>query len=170
MKALLPPSSLNVNIVKSTSSSISRLLFNNSNRCKTPQPCTSKNCELCRNDIRSKLDHVTSSATGFSYPIDTSLSCTDGGIYIVKGACDSQYTGKSVHFSQRFIEHFHTRKPTAIYQHKKQCTNCVETNDFEVSLVESCHNRGKYSLSEREFLWNSRIKGTMNVQKTLKAN
>ena len=89
---------------------------------------------------------------------------------MVKGECNSQYTGKTVNFSQRFVEHFSTSRQSTVYQHKKECHKCYITKDFEVTLVENCHNRGKFSLSEREYLWNARIKGTMNIQKTLKAN
>ena len=171
MNSLLPQNTYHINIVKSTFPSLSRLLFNNNDKCGNPKKCNCSKCELCKNEtLLSQLDHVTSSATGYSYPVDSSLSCTDGGIYVIKGACDSQYTGKTVHFSTRSHEHFSTSKSSAIYQHKQKCNACNVTNDFEMTLVENYHNRGKYCLSEREYLWNSRIKGTMNVQKTLKAN
>ena len=170
MNSLLPQNTY-INIVKSTFPSLSRLLFNNNDKCGNPKKCNCSKCEICKNEtLLSQLDHVTSSATGYSYPVDSSLSCTDGGIYVIKGACDSQYTGKTVHFSTRSHEHFSTSKSSAIYQHKQKCNACNVTNDFEMTLVENYHNRGKYCLSEREYLWNSRIKGTMNVQKTLKAN
>ena len=32
------------------------------------------------------------------YRVGRELNCNDGGIYVVTGACSSQYTGKSVHF------------------------------------------------------------------------
>ena len=170
MNTLLPQNTFHINIVKSTFPSISRLLFNNNDKCERPKNCNCSKCDLCKNAIRSQLDHVRSTATGYSYPVDPSLSCTDGGIYLIRGAYDSQYTGKTVHFSTRSHEHFSTSKSSAIYQHKQKCNSCNATNDFEMTLVENYHNRGKYCLSEREYLWNSRIKGTINVQKTLKAN
>ena len=50
-----------------------------------------------------------------------------------------------------------------------QCQQCNVTRDFSITYVESYLSRGKYSLSEREMLWNERIKGRINVQKTLKS-
>ena len=40
--------------------------------------------------------------------------------------------------------------------------------DIQVQFLENVWDRGKYSLSEREYLWNKRMKGSINVQKTLK--
>ena len=170
MNIFLKPCNINIKIVKSTFPSLGRLLFNNNDKSNEPHPCTSKKCQLCANGLQTSLDHVTSATTGFTYPVDQSLSCSDGGIYVVKGACNSQYTGKTVNFSNRFVEHFTSSKQSTIYQHKNQCHKCYITKDFEVTLVENYHNRGKFCLSEREYLWNSRIKGTLNIQKTLKAH
>ena len=64
-------------------------------------------------------------------------------------------------------EHLKTSKGSSVYCHMKDCHMCNSANDFEVTYVENYHNRGKYSLSEREYLWNYRIKGTINLQKTL---
>ena len=89
--------------------------------------------------------------------------------YVVEGACHEQYTGKTVNFSNRFTEHFTTSKSSAVYCHKQKCSTCNSAKDFKVSYVENYQKRGKYSLSEREFLWNHRIKGTINIQKTLKS-
>ena len=105
-----------------------------------------------------------------SYAVDNSLRCTDGGIYVVTGACHSQYTGKTVDFCKRFKEHLSTSKSSTVYQHKTKCARCYIPQDFRLTFVENLFSRGKYSLSEREYLWNYRIKGSMNVQKTLKAN
>ena len=170
MNTMLKPCSLKIQIVKSTFPSLGRLLFNNNDNSNEHLVCSSKKCQLCANALQTSLDHVTSTTTNFSYPVDQNLSCTDGGIYVVKGECNSQYTGKTVNFSKRFVEHFSTSKQSAVYQHKKECHRCYITKDFKVTLVENCHNRGKFSLSEREYLWNTRIKGTINIQKTLKMN
>ena len=40
-------------------------------------------------------------------------------------------------------------------------------NDVKVQFLENVWDRGKYSLSEREFLWNKRLKGNINIQKTI---
>ena len=123
---------------------------------------------LCKHELQSQLDHICSTTTGSVYLISQNLSCTDGGIYAVTGSCNSQYTVKSIDFFKRCTEHL-SQKSTSVYQHKNQCHKCNVPKDFQVTLIESYHDRGKYSLSEREYLWNSRLKGTINIQKTLKA-
>ena len=39
-----------------------------------------------------------------------------------------------------------------------------------VHFLENVHSRGKYTLSEREFLWNKRLGGEINIQKILRNN
>ena len=72
-----------------------------------------------------------------------------------------------MYFGTRIKEHLKSSKGSAIYFHMKDCYMCNDAKDFEVTFVENYQNRGKYSLSEREYLWNSRIKGTINLQKPL---
>ena len=169
MNTLLQPCGIKIDIVKSTFPSLSRLLFNNNDNCSEARPCMNKKCQLCKHELQTSLNLVQSTTTGASYPVSNqNLSCSDGGIYVVTGACKSQYTGKTVDFCQRFVEHFSTSKQSSVYQHKRHCHECYITKDFEVALVEHYNSRGKFSLSEREYLWNSRIKGTINIQKTLK--
>ena len=60
-------------------------------------------------------------------------------------------------------------KSSAIYTHQRNCDKCVNGDDCSVVVVENYLDRGKYTLSEREYLWNSRIKRTLNIQKTLMA-
>ena len=93
----------------------------------------------------------------------------DGVVYVVKGAFGSRYSGKTVNFRKRFNEHFITSKTFSVQSHKKHCIDCAQVSDFEVTYVENYLKRGKYSLSEREYLWNHRVKGTINIQKTLKS-
>ena len=169
MNSLFKDSGLCINVVNSTSLPLSRLLFNN-NEKQPSAPCTDRKCQVCKYNSLNLSGRITSYATGYSYPVDNSLRCTDGGIYVVTGACHSQYTGKTVDFCKRFKEHFSTCKSSTVYQHKTKCARCYIPQDFGVTLVENSFGRGKYSLSERECLWNYRIKGSMNVQKTLKAN
>ena len=38
---------------------------------------------------------ITSTITNLSYKTDKRLNCNDGGIYVVTGGCDQQYTGKN---------------------------------------------------------------------------
>ena len=86
---------------------------------------------------------------------------------MVKSACNCQYSGKTIHFGNRGKEHFHTSKSTAVYAHKQICNSCKEAKDFTITYVENYLNKGKYSLSEREFFWNNRSKGVINTQKIL---
>ena len=169
MNSLFKDSGLHIDIISSTSLSLSRLLFNNKEKQLSPH-CTDSKCQVCKYNTLNVSGRITSSATGYSYAIDNTLKCTDGGIYVVTGACHSQYTGKTVGFCKRFIEHLSTSKSSTVHQHKAKCAKCYIPQDFGVTFVESTSSRGKYSLSEREYLWNHRIKGSMNVQKTLKAN
>ena len=169
MNSLFNNSGLYIVIVKTTSLPISRLLFNNKEKVP-PLPCTDKECLVCKYDMQNTSGRVTSTATGCSYSVDNSLNCSQGGIYVVTGSCQSQYTGKTVDFCKRFREHFSTCKSSSVYQHQRSCVKCYIPNDFNVTFVENLSTRGKYSLSERELLWNFRMKGSMNVQKTLKAN
>ena len=101
------------------------------------------------------------------YSTNDKLECEDGGIYIVKGSCSEQYTGKTIHFGVRTKEHLISDKKSAVHQHKQDCGECNNISDFQITLVESYLQRGKYSLSEREFLWNRRMKGLINLKKTL---
>ena len=169
MNSLFQDSGLHIDIVISTSLSLGRLLFNNKEKQPSP-PCTDNKCLVCKHDTLNVSGRITSNATGLSYAVDNSLRCTDGGIYVVTGACHSQYTGKTVDFCKRFKEHLSTSKSSTVYQHKTKCARCYIPQDFRLTFVENLFSRGKYSLSEREYLWNYRIKGSMNVQKTLKAN
>ena len=169
MNSLFQDSGLHIDIVTSTSLSLSRLLFNN-NEKQLLDHCTDSKCLICKYGTLNKSGMITSNATGHSYVIDNTLRCTDGGIYVATGACHSQYTGKTVDFCKRFIEHLSTSKSSTVYQHKTKCAKCYIPQDFGVTFVENIYSRGKYSLSEREYLWNHRIKGSMNIQKTLNAN
>ena len=167
MNSLL--SNIQIQIVMSTGTTLGGLLFNNNNKVQGfVEPCN--NCFVCRNDLQDKSGEVVSSVTGIKFNVDTNLSCNNGGIYVVSGGCNSQYSGKTIHFGNRGKEHFHTSKTTAVYAHKQNCNVCNEVNDFSIIYVENYLGRGKYSLSEREFFWNNRIKGVINTQKTLKSD
>ena len=90
-----------------------------------------------------------------------------GGIYVYDGACMDQYTGKTtVPYGTRTTEHVRRQKTSSVYKHREKCRQCTE-GSFKISFVEDYRKRGKYTLSEREYLWNSRIKGVINDQKTL---
>ena len=159
-----------VTIVRSTGPTLGQLLFNNSNTSGLVEPCCLKNCVVCKNCLLDKTGVVFSSTTKRDYKLGgRELTCNDGGIYVVTADCNSQYTGKTVDFGQRMKEHLQTSKQSSIYLHKENCDICFTLHDFKVTFVESYQDRGKYTLSEREFLWNWRIRGSINFQKTLKA-
>ena len=95
------------------------------------------------------------------------MTCWNGGIYVYDGACMDQYTGKTtVPYGTRTTEHVRRQKTSSVYKHREKCRQCTE-GSFKISFVEDYRKRGKYTLSEREYLWNSRIKGVINDQKTL---
>ena len=78
------------------------------------------------------------------------------------------YTGKTTTaFSKRFNEHFQKNSNSAVHDHSRHCQIGKRMNDFSIQFLENVHSRGKYSLSEREHLWNSRLRGIVNIQKTL---
>ena len=66
-------------------------------------------------------------------------------------------------------EHLKTSKPSSVSDHMTNCNICYIPSDFHVNYVEHYDDRGKYSLSEREYLWDYRIKGSINLQKILKS-
>ena len=120
------------------------------------------NCSLCHSGIINTSGKVVSTVTGNKYRVEETLSCANGGIYVVPGKCLRQYSGKTIHFGVRANEHF-CRNASSIHKHKQECSSCNDARDFSICFVENYLNRGKYSLSEREFLWNYRIKGVLII-------
>ena len=157
-------------IVRSTGPMLGQLLFNNSNPSTCSNSCQLKNCIICSNELEDKSGILSSSVTKNQYRLrGRELNCNNGGIYVMSAACSAQYTGKTVHFGTRMKEHLKTSKQSSIHKHKQSCNICYTMHDFKVTYVESYHDRGKYTLSEREYLWNWRVRGSINLQKTLKA-
>ena len=167
MNSLTLSAGIKIEIVRSTGPSIGQWLFNNNGKCSPSVECRDNRCLLCVNGIQNVSGYVTSNVTGERYSSNRKLSCVDGGIYVVDGSCLEQYTGKTIHYGVRTKEHIITDKSSAVHQHKRNCVKCNDIGDFKVTLVENYINRGKYSLSEREYLWNKRIKGLINLKKTL---
>ena len=168
MNTYFSSSSLKIEIVRSTGPTLGKLLFNNNNKSTVIQDCMMNNCVVCPNDLQNKSGVLKCSVTGTEYKINGNLTCNEGGIYVVTGVCSSQYTGKTVHFGYRSTYHFRTNT-TAIYDHQRACNQCRGSGDYCITYVENYLNRGKYSLSEREMLWNSRVRGSINAQKTLRS-
>ena len=95
-----------------------------------------------------------------------------GGIHDVKesfeGPWEDHYSGKTtVAYHKRTDEHTRTQKSSSVYKHREKCRQCSGTMNFKMSFIEDYKRRGKYTLSEREYLWKYRIKGVINDQKTL---
>ena len=168
MNGIVRDKGFHIEIIRSTFPKISQIIFNNHDKGQTDKLCKNINCFVCRNDMVNRSRKISSNLTNVVYHTESNLNCDNGGIYVISGKCDGQYTGKSVNFYDRNSEHFGQSKLSAIYTHKVTCNTCIDFNDFEVTYVENVFHRGKFTLSEREFLWNSRIRGTINIQKTLK--
>ena len=74
-------------------------------------------------------------------------------LLLLLGACVDQYTGKTtVPFSKRMVEHIQRQKTSSVYKHRRTCEQCKGLVNFKCSFVEDYRNRGKYTLSEREYL------------------
>ena len=169
MNALIG-SRIKIEIVKSTAMSISRLLFNNCDTYEIRKDCDAQNCIICSNGMNKDNTLLTSTVSKISYKINSNLKCTNAGIYVVTGGCKEQYTGKTTgNYLLRTDEHFRKTKTSSVFQHREKCEKCSNLKDCSITFVEDYLGRGKYSLSEREYLWNSRVKGTLNIQKILKS-
>ena len=165
MNSILTNTNIRIELVKCTSAKLSQMLFNNSNVCNLDRP-SNDNCAACRNDMLNGTGVVKSNVTGKSFKVDNHLNCSKGGIYIIETTCAAQYTGKTIHYGVRSNEHF-IQGGTAIFPHIQNCDICENPLDFKLTLAEDYLKRGKYSLSEREYLWNNRIRGSINTQRTL---
>ena len=155
-------------LVKTTAPTLGKLLFNNNNTGMDVIDCCTSHCYICSNDARGDLKEVKSSANGATYKIDGKTTCGNSGIYCITCKCTEQYSGKTtVMYCKRHKEHWTSN--TSVREHINNCTERPTTNDVKIQLLENMWNRGKYSLSEREYLWNRRLKGSINIQKTLKS-
>ena len=124
---------------------------------------------ICSNDVRGDDSVVNSSVTKKEYRICSNIDCSNSGIYTFTCKCEGQYSGKTtVGFNHRFPEHWNSAGSSVHkhLQHYKCTDNCSEV---KMQFLENVWSRGKYSLSEREYLWNRRLKGVINIQKTLRS-
>ena len=155
-------------VIKTTAPTIGKQLFNNNNSGTDAVADCSSRCKVCGLNARGDVGTAVSSETGESYRIDSGMKCTNSGIYLITCKCKEQYSGKTtVTTGKRFSEHL--RKDTSMKDHLNKCRSHPTEDDVKIQFVENVWNRGKYTLSEREYLWNRRMKGSINVQKTLKA-
>jgi hypothetical protein len=100
------------------------------------------------------------------YYINPNINCKHSGIYGITCKCVDQYSGKTtVTNGKRFGEHW--SKSTSVRTHLNSCSSKPRLGEVKVQFLENVWDRGKYSLSEREYLWNKRLKGTINIQKVL---
>ena len=157
MNTLTKNVGIKIEIVRCTGPSIGQQLFNNNGKSAPYHECQNTRCLVCVNELKNETGLIISNISGEKYLTTKNLSCVSGGIYVVDGLCSEQYTGKTIHFGVRTKEHLTIDKGSAVYQHKQKCTKCSNIKDFSVTYVENYLNRGKYSLSEREFLWNKRV-------------
>ena len=98
--------------------------------------------------------------------INPDISCKNSGIYGITCKCVDQYAGKTtVTNAGRFKEHW--SKDTSVRAHLRSCPSKPTVKDTKVQFLENVWGRGKYTLSEREYLWNKRLKGNINIQKTI---
>ena len=165
----LVTSGIKFQVVKSTGQSLGSMLFHN-NVQHIKEMCTGKACVACRHKIRSDAKVVMSPINGRIYPINSSLTCIDSGIYCITCPCSSLYVGKTTSkFKERLKSHFNKSKKSAVLDHSLVCSVGSNVKNYTMLFLEDMHARGKYSLSEREFLWNERLRGDLNIQKTLKS-
>ena len=128
------------------------------------------NCNICIDNRRGPEKKITSTTRNVTHKIDNNLGCKRSGIYCISCECMVQYVGKtSVPFNVRFSEHFRKSGGSAVFVHTNECNKGKSMGDYTIQFLEDVWNRNKFSLSEREYLWNYRIKGSMNIQKTLKS-
>ena len=166
MNQALQQENIRFELVKTTAPSIGRLLFNNFDSSdETQLDCA---CIICTNDVRGDKKTVVSSVTKKEYRIDSNTRCYNSGIYGITCKCVGQYSGKTtVGFNKRYPEHWKS-VGSAVHKHlqHRKCTN--NPKEVKMQFLENVWGRGKYSLSEREYLWNRRLKGAINIQKTLR--
>ena len=160
---------IKIEVVKSTGSSLGKLIFNNREKHDVSRVCSSTNCSICSNNLRPNSNEVVSKLSGQKYRIDTKLNCDNCGIYRISCPCTATYSGKTTtFFSKRFDEHFQVYKKSTVLEHSDVCQLGKGKEQYTIQFLENSLSRGKYTLSEREYLWDERLRGEINVQKILK--
>ena len=160
---------IKVEIVRSTGSCIGQLLFNNREKFNSSRACLLRNCDVCTKNLRPDSNQIISKINGRKYYIDANLNCGNWGIYRVSCPCDADYSGKTTtSFGRRFNEHFQAYRESSVLDHSKVCTLGRTKEQYSIQFLENCFSRGKYTLSEREYLWHTRLGGVLNVQKVLR--
>ena len=154
-------------VVKSTGSCLGQLLFNNREKFDVSRICSLHSCNICSKNLRPDSNQVAGKISSFKYRVDTNLNCDNCGIYRISCPCSAVYIGKNTtRFGKRFDEHF--RVNSSVFDHSRVCALGRTKEQYTVQFLENSFNRGKYTLSEREYLWNERLGGELNVQKILR--
>ena len=166
MNKLLKPEKIQFEVIKTTAPNIGRLLFNNFEK---PNLVTNCSCIICDNGAKGDDKVIVSSTSKIKYHINPNINCSNSGIYGITCKCMGQYSGKTtVGFNKRYPEHWQL-KGSAVVKHLQHHKCTGNMNEVKIQFLENVWGRGKYSLSEREYLWNKRIKGVINISKTLKS-
>ena len=116
--------------MKGNAPTVGQYLFNNNNKVSSLEDCQIHNCLVCSNNIENKSGSVKSALKETEFKVQRGLTCNQGGIYLFEGACRSQYTGKTVSFGNRSIDHFRKGKMSSIKDHMKECRGCNSVKDF----------------------------------------
>ena len=153
-------------VVKTTGPTLGSQLFNNFDKSNLIEEVCNNKCLVCKIGARGDEDSVVSSVTQKRYYINPNIGCRNSGIYAITCKCIDQYSGKTtITNGGRFKEH--CTKCTSVHSHLQSCKSRPSVSDIKVQFLENVWDRGKYSLSEREYLWNKRLKGNINIQKTI---
>ena len=153
-------------VVKITDPTLGSQLFKNFDKSNLIEEVCNKKCLVCKIGARGDEDSVVSSVTQKRYYINPNIGCKNSGIYAITCKCIDQYSGKTtITNGGRFKEH--CTKCTSVHSHLQSCKSRPSVSDIKVQFLENVWDRGKYSLSEREYLWNKRLKGNINIQKTI---
>ena len=119
--------------------------------------------------MRPDSNEIVGKISNFRYHIDTNINCENCGIYRVSCPCTAAYTGKTTtNFCRRCDEHFQVYKESSVLEHSKVCPLGRNKEQYTIQFLENGLNKGKYTLSEREYLWNERLGGELNVQNILR--
>ena len=152
-------------VIKITGPTLGSLLFNNYDKSSITESGCNGRCLVCKNNARGDPTCVISSVTKKKYFINPNTNCQHSGIYGITCKCAGQYAGKTtITNGGRFREHWF--KATSVRAHLRSCVSKPTVNEVKVQFLEIMWDRGKYSLSEREYLWNKGLKGNINIRKT----
>ena len=137
----LVTSGIKFQVVKSTGQSLGSMLFHN-NVQHIKEMCTGKACVACRHKIRSDAKVVMSPINGRIYPINSSLTCIDSGIYCIPCPCSSLYVGKTTSkFKERLKSHFNRSKKSAVLDHSLACSVGSNVKNYTMLFLEDACKR-----------------------------